>query len=95
MSRGVLLDVARHEGVDRLPGRFPATRAVLEAVEAAQGTPVEEGDIVLVRTGQVSYFLAGDVPSYRRPVPALDYDARCTSTSAGLPRWPSTTCRWS
>ncbi|MFJ9710319.1 cyclase family protein [Streptomyces sp. NPDC101234] len=75
VSRGILLDVARHQGVDRLPGRFAVTRAVLEAVEAAQGTPVEEGDIVLVRTGQVSHFLAGDVPAYRRPVPALDYDA--------------------
>ncbi|WP_443073823.1 cyclase family protein [Streptomyces sp. NBC_01478] len=75
VSRGILLDVARHMGDDRLPGRFGVTRAVLEAVEEAQGVRVEEGDIVLVRTGQVSYFLAGDVPGYRRPVPALDYDA--------------------
>ncbi|MFD3589561.1 cyclase family protein [Streptomyces sp. NPDC058683] len=75
VSRGILLDVARHQGVDVLPGRFPVTRAVLEAVEEAQGTPVEEGDIVLVRTGQVRHFLAADVPSYRRPVPALDHDA--------------------
>ncbi|MEU4658407.1 cyclase family protein [Streptomyces sp. NPDC023723] len=75
VSRGILLDVARHQGVDRLPGRFPVTRAVLEAVEEAQGVRVEEGDIVLVRTGQVGYFLEGDVPRYRRPVPALDYDA--------------------
>jgi len=75
VSRGVLLDVARHRGVDRLPNRFAVTRAVLEAVEEAQGVRVEEGDIVLVRTGQVSYFLAGDVPGYRRRVPALDHDA--------------------
>ncbi|MFK0158723.1 cyclase family protein [Streptomyces sp. NPDC090493] len=75
VSRGILLDVARHQGVDVLPGGFPVTRSVLEAVEEAQGTPVEEGDIVLVRTGQASYFLAGDVPRYRRPVPALDFDA--------------------
>ncbi|WP_416957309.1 cyclase family protein [Streptomyces sp. Agncl-13] len=75
VSRGVLLDVARHQGVDRLPNRFAVTRAVLEAVEEAQGVRVEEGDIVLVRTGQVSYFLAGDVPGYRRLVPALDHDA--------------------
>lgn len=74
-SRGVLLDVARHEGVDRLPGRFPITRAVLEAVEEAQGTRVEEGDIVLLRTGQAALFLEGNVPGYRRPVPALDWDA--------------------
>ncbi|MFG2943461.1 cyclase family protein [Streptomyces sp. NPDC048282] len=75
VSRGVLLDVARHEGVDVLPERFPVTRAALEAVERAQGKPVEEGDIVLVRTGQASRFLAADVPGYRRSVPALDHDA--------------------
>ncbi|MFE4963080.1 hypothetical protein [Streptomyces sp. NPDC056660] len=28
-----------------------------------------------MRTGQVTHFLAADVPSCRRPVPALDYDA--------------------
>ncbi|MFT4230524.1 MAG: cyclase family protein [Microbacterium sp.] len=75
VSRGVLLDVARHEGVDRLPGRFAVTRAVLEAVEQAQGVAVEEGDILLVRTGQGGYFLDGDVPRYRRPVAAFDLDA--------------------
>lgn len=75
VSRGVLLDVARHEGVDCLPGRFAITRDVLEAVERSQQTPVEEGDIVLIRTGQSQYFLDGNVQRYRRPVPALDYDA--------------------
>lgn len=75
VSRGVLLDVARHEGVDVLPGRFPVTRAVLEAVEKAQGSPVEPGDIVLIRTGQASFFLQGDVPRYRRPLAACAHDA--------------------
>lgn len=74
-SRGVLLDVARYEGVEFLPGRYAITRAVLEAVEAAQDSPLEEGDILLVRTGQGAFFLDGDVPRYRRPVPAFDYDA--------------------
>lgn len=74
VSRGVLLDIARHEGVDVLPGRFPITKAVLEAVEEAQGTPVERGDVVLIRTGQASFFLQGEVPRYRRPLAACDYD---------------------
>lgn len=76
VSRGILLDVARHQGADRLPSGFAVTRDVLQAVEKAQGTPVEEGDIVLVRTGQAGFFLNGDVPGYRKhPVPALDWDA--------------------
>jgi kynurenine formamidase len=75
LSRGVLLDVARHQGVDSLPEKFPITRAVLEEVEQAQGQRVEEGDIVVVRTGLMRHFLAGDTPSYRRNVAALEYDA--------------------
>ncbi|MFJ8927591.1 cyclase family protein [Streptomyces sp. NPDC102364] len=75
VSRGVLLDVARHQGVERLPGKFAVTREILEAVEQSQGVSVEEGDIVLIRTGQAAYFLEGDVPRYRSSVPALEYDA--------------------
>lgn len=75
VSRGVLLDIAGHEGVDRLPGGFAVTRSTLEAVEKAQEVTVEEGDILLVRTGQGGYFLDGDVPRYRRPVAALALDA--------------------
>lgn len=74
-SRGILLDVARHIGVDCLPRKFHITRTVLEEVEEAQGQPVEEGDIVLVRTGLGQYLLDGDIPGYRKNVPALDYDA--------------------
>ncbi|MGH3247071.1 MAG: cyclase family protein [Trebonia sp.] len=75
VSRGILLDVAGHQGVTRLPTGFKVTRDVLEQVEEAQGVPVEEGDILLVRTGQAGFFLDGDVPGYRKhPVPALDWD---------------------
>jgi kynurenine formamidase len=75
-SRGILLDVAGHQGVGRLPTGFAVTREVLERVEEAQGVPVEEGDILLIRTGQSRFFLDGDVPRYRKhPVPALDWDA--------------------
>jgi kynurenine formamidase len=54
VSRGVLLDVARAQGVDCLPAGYAITTADLEATEARQGVRVEEGDIVLVRTGQMS-----------------------------------------
>jgi kynurenine formamidase len=76
VSRGILLDVAAHQGVGRLPLGFAITSEVLRQVEEAQGVPVEEGDILLIRTGQAGFFLNGDVPGYRRhPVPALDWDA--------------------
>ena len=51
MTRGVLLDVARALGQDPLPmapGVYPED---LEAAEEAQGVRVEEGDVLLLRTG--------------------------------------------
>ncbi|ADP81257.1 cyclase family protein [Pseudofrankia inefficax] len=75
LSRGVLLDVARHVGGAHLPRKFAITREVLEATERAQGVAVEPGDVVLVRTGLGRFFLDGDIPGYRTEVPALDVDA--------------------
>jgi kynurenine formamidase len=74
-SRGVLLDVARHEQVDKLPDRYEITSQVLRDVEAAQGTPVAGGDIVLIRTGACGAFLRGDRAGYRAEPSGLVYDA--------------------
>jgi len=54
VSRGVLLDVARGQGVDCLEAGYAIRSADLEAAERAQGVRVESGDILLVRTGQMS-----------------------------------------
>ncbi len=58
VGRGVLLDVARHKGVSALPAGYAITVADLEATEAAQKVRVETGDILLVRTGFMSTYLA-------------------------------------
>ncbi|MEV7389105.1 cyclase family protein [Streptomyces sp. NPDC091215] len=60
ISRGVLLDIARFKGVDRLPDSYEITSADLSAAEERQGVRVESGDILLVRTGEYQYFLEGD-----------------------------------
>ena len=54
VSRGVLLDVAGLHGVECLAPGHAVTGAELEGAEARQGVRVEEGDILLVRTGQMS-----------------------------------------
>lgn len=54
VSRGVLLDVARAKGVACLEPGYAIRTADLEATEASQGVRVESGDILLVRTGQMS-----------------------------------------
>ncbi|MFI8438808.1 cyclase family protein [Streptomyces sp. NPDC079020] len=71
VSRGVLLDVARARGVDRLPGSHAVTPEDLEAAEEFAGLRVRAGDIVLVRTGQVQVLLAGDRHAYGYPSPGL------------------------
>jgi kynurenine formamidase len=54
VSRGVLLDIARLRGVDCLPEGHAIPIAELEEAERRQKVRVEEGDILLVRTGQMS-----------------------------------------
>lgn len=60
LARGLLLDAARHAGVER----FELGEAIddLEAVAKAQGVEVRRGDVVLVRTGNGAVF--GDRETY-------------------------------
>jgi kynurenine formamidase len=71
VSRGVLLDVAGAHGRDRLDGGHAITPEDLEAAEELAGTRVRAGDVVLVRTGQVQVYLAGDKHAYGYPSPGL------------------------
>ncbi len=73
VGRGVLLDVARTKGVDRLEPSYAVVPDDLDAAVEAAGVGVKSGDIVLIRTGQMSY-LRG-----RRP----DRDAYAM-TSSGI-----------
>ncbi|MCZ1009347.1 cyclase family protein [Streptomyces lydicus] len=71
VSRGVLLDVARAHGTGQLPGDHAVTPEDLDAAEEQAGTAVRAGDIVLVRTGQLRHYLAGDRQAYAFPSPGL------------------------
>ncbi|MEU1786000.1 cyclase family protein [Streptomyces sparsogenes] len=71
VSRGVLLDVARARGLDRLPDGHAVTPEDLEAAEALARTTVRSGDIALVRTGQIRRYLAGEKEAYAFPSPGL------------------------
>ncbi|MFH8584779.1 cyclase family protein [Streptomyces celluloflavus] len=70
-SRGVLLDVARAHGAEQLPGGYAITPEDLDTAEELAGTAVRAGDIVLVRTGQLRHYLAGDRQAYAFPSPGL------------------------
>jgi kynurenine formamidase len=75
VSRGVLLDVARAKGEDTLPPGYAITVEDLEAAEQRAGVRVDEGDIMLVRTGMMSTRAAfGDWRQFHEPQPGLHYE---------------------
>ena len=55
-SRGVLLDVARTLGVDRLDPGYGITAGDLDAAAELAAVMLEPGDVVLVRTGQAQLY---------------------------------------
>lgn len=69
IGRGVLLDVARTKGVERIEGNYAITGDDLDAACELGKVTMRPGDIVLVRTGQMRLFLAGDRERYGVPAP--------------------------
>ncbi|HEX6477935.1 MAG TPA: cyclase family protein [Ktedonobacteraceae bacterium] len=68
ITRGVLLDIARYRGVDYIGAGHPIQRDELESVALKQGVSIDEGDVVLLRTGNgalwedpMTYLKAGGV----------------------------------
>lgn len=75
VTRGVLLDVARAHGVERLDGAHPIGPDDLDAALALAGVQLEPGDAVMLRTGQARLLQAGDRVAYAFPSPGLTIDA--------------------
>lgn len=74
VAAGVLVDVAGHLGVETLASSHPITASDLEDVLRAQGTDVDPGSVVMVRTGTMS--LWGEA--------GHDHDAIAEADSAGI-----------
>lgn len=92
-GRGVLLDVARHMGLDALPDGFGISNFDLNACAEAQGVEIRAGDFVIVRTGQMGdrlrsgewgQYAGGDAPGLMFETAAWirehDIAAICTDT---------------
>jgi kynurenine formamidase len=73
VGRGVLLDVARAKGVDRIEGGYALTADDLDAAAEHGKVKVQQGDILLLRTGHLQWFLEGDREKYgtTSPGPSL------------------------
>jgi kynurenine formamidase len=64
VGRGVLLDIARTLGAERTPGGHAIIADDLDAAEEFGEVVVGEGDIVLLRTGQMQHLHASDKMAY-------------------------------
>jgi kynurenine formamidase len=76
VTRGVLLDITRVRGVPWLAPDDPVMPEDLEAAERLQGVRVEEGDILLVRTG--NYRMRLDNGPRPRSQPSTACQVACT-----------------
>lgn len=74
-SRGVLLDVARARGVDRLEPGHAVDADDLGAAAEQAGVSIEPGDVVLIRTGQMQLLRTGDRDAYGFPSPGVGVGA--------------------
>jgi kynurenine formamidase len=64
VGRGVLLDLARTAGVERLEGGTVIGPDELDAAAEAAKVTIEAGDIILLRTGWIQQVHAGDNMGY-------------------------------
>jgi kynurenine formamidase len=69
IARGVLLDVARYKGVDVLPAAYGITIDDLQQTARTQGVTLEDGDVVMVRTGRMRWFREAE--KYMHDTPGL------------------------
>jgi kynurenine formamidase len=76
VTRGVLLDLARARGVERLSPGEVVTPDALEAAERAQGVRASTGDALLLRTGHLAVFTRdGDRTAYMKTMPGLGIES--------------------
>lgn len=74
VARGVLIDVAGAHGVDVLEDSYAIDAEELQAVLEQQGTALQEGDVVLIRTGRMTIF-ESDPEHYKASQPGITLDA--------------------
>lgn len=73
IARGVLIDVAAAKGIEMLPGGYRITRKDLIEALGKQNTILNEGDVVLIRTGRMRLYENAD--AYMANPPGMGMDA--------------------
>jgi kynurenine formamidase len=71
VTRGIVLDMAGHFGVENLEAGQHFSVADVQAVEDKQGTPIYEGDVVLFHTGWTDAKLESDPATWGSVEPGI------------------------
>ena len=75
VGRGVLIDMAKHKGVETMEAGAGITSEDLQAAMEAQGVEIREGDVVLVHTGWTDAKLESDPDAWVAGEPGLTNEA--------------------
>jgi kynurenine formamidase len=75
VARGVLIDVAAAKGVTILPDSYGITPQDLQDTLVKQGTTLQPGDVVLIRTGRTQVFYEKDANKYLLNSPGITLEA--------------------
>jgi len=73
IARGVLIDVAKAQGVDMLPDGYRISREDLVQALNEQQIKLQEGDVVLIRTGRMKQY--EDAQAYMTNPPGMGLSA--------------------
>jgi kynurenine formamidase len=74
VTRGVLLDVAAYKGITRIEDHYEISIEDVQQTAAQQGTRLEVGDAVLIRTGKMQQY-AVDNEAFLAGQPGVGLDA--------------------
>jgi kynurenine formamidase len=75
VGRGVLINMAKHFGMETLPAGKFFTAADIQAAAKAQGVEIREGDVVLFHTNWTDGMLKSDPKAWASGEPGISEDA--------------------
>ncbi len=84
VTRGVLIDMAKHFGKQHLAVGDTFNRAEIEAAMRAQGVTVGKGDVVLFHTGWMAAKMGPEKDLYRSSEPGLGEDGAIFLADLGV-----------
>lgn len=92
VTRGVLVNIAKHRGVDSLNAGDAISAEEIRAAAQNQGVNMREGDVILIHTGWTDAKLASDPKTWGSSEPGLDnaaavYLASLSPIAVGADTW--------